>query len=175
MLLVNKRQILFRFGAFALLITLALGYIAYFHQTPGGAKVAPVKIPNFSTPPATSRQHPAEGDFFATYRLRWEQANSQEMNSLQNIVDDPAADKTDKTQANSLLLDLIREQQQETTITSLLQAKGFPQTAVALTPSSAVVLVKATTLDPVQAARIGDVVTTVTGLPPQDVSIIPQS
>ncbi len=175
MLLVNKRQILVRFGAFALLVMLALGYIAYFHQTTGGAGVAPVRIPNLSRSASGGGQVAPAGNFFATYRLRWEQANNLEMNSLQAIVDDPSAGKTEKTQANALLLDLIREQQQETAITSLLQAKGFPQTAVALTPSSAVVIVKAAALDRVQAARIGDVVTTVTGLSLQDVSIIPET
>lgn len=107
----------------------------------------------------------------SSIRLRRDQARSQERDVLERLRTQSATDGTASPEAEQALVEFAQRERKEAEAESLLAARGFKDGLVFLYPANAVVMV-GTDLDPVKAARVADTVSQVTGLPPENVSIM---
>lgn len=113
--------------------------------------------------------------YFAAARLRRAQSESRERAQLQQLSADGHASATLRAEAGQQLLQLEQLRQEETTAELILQAKGYAQSLVMLTPGGATVIVGASAFTATDAARVGQAVAQVAGLDPAQVQIIPHA
>ncbi|NLG86164.1 MAG: SpoIIIAH-like family protein [Firmicutes bacterium] len=104
-------------------------------------------------------------DFYVEQRLERERVRSQKIDTLREIIHNPATDEENRKEAHAQLLQITEELATEVEIEALIKAKDFPDALVYLHPDSVHVLVKVPELSAEQAAQIGDIVNKSLGLP----------
>ncbi len=166
-----KRPQVIRFAAFVTVLAVLLGYVVYHRTSPdtavsarGGSITAKAKANTTSLE-----------NYFVNFRMKRDQLMSKEEATLQALLKNPGISKAARSQASATLVRDTQELKQETRIEGLLSGRGFPLTAVTVTQNQVVVQVGAAQLSSKQVARIADTATMVTGLPPEDVVILPKS
>ena len=163
-----KRPQVIRFAAFVTVLAVLLGYVVYHRATPG----APVSANSHVTQTARQRLTALE-NYFTNYRMKRDQLMSKEIATLQALTTNSQVSKSARDQAAATMVQDTQELKAETRIEGLLAGRGFPLSAAAVTSHEVVVMVGGAKLTTGQVARIADTVTAVTGLPPQDVVILP--
>lgn len=126
---------------------------------------------------ATARSTTTGGTagYFAAAHLRRAQAESRELAELQQMAGDARATATVRAEAQQQILQLEQLRQEETTAELVLEAKGYPQSLVMLSPSTATVVVAASSFTAADAALVGQAVAQVAGMDPAQVQIVPRS
>ena len=111
-------------------------------------------------------------NFFVEYRIERDQARSEQINLLREMINNPNSDKKLKTKAQSQLLDITNNIEQEMEIESLIRARGY-QDGIAFIHNKSVEVVVATTgLKQSDVAKIGNIVTNTTDIALGDITII---
>ncbi|HHV56276.1 MAG TPA: SpoIIIAH-like family protein [Firmicutes bacterium] len=135
------------------------------------AKEAPAPAPESPAPEQEPGTKPPDGtapgkraDYYTEQRLERDRVRSQEMDTLREIVHNPNSDEGNRREAHTRLLFLSQQAAKEAEVEGLIKAKDFPDALVYLHQDSAHVLVKVPELTMQQAAQIGDIVATATGL-----------
>lgn len=184
MAMVFKRRQIVGFLVFLAIVATGVVFVARNWASVGregltGATLVAADAP-LRTAPAASRSAAAAGpaspsvDYFATAHLRRAQAESRELDQLQHLAGDAQAGATVRAEAEQQILQMEQSQAAEATAELVLQAKGYPQSLVMLSPSGATVVVGAARFDATDAARVGQAVAQVAGLDPAQVQIVPR-
>ncbi len=165
-----KRSQVVRFAAFVTVLAVLLGYVVYHRVNPGMAVSAN------NTVTAKTRQHLTKlENYFTNFRMNRDQLMSKEIATLKALTGNSQISKTARDQAAHTMVDDTRELKQEAQIEGLLAGRGFPLSAATVTSREVVVMVGGVELDSRQIAKIADTATVVTGLPPENVVILPKS
>jgi hypothetical protein len=162
-----KRPQIIRFAAFVTVLAVLLGYVVY-HRTSPQSPVA-----GLAAIPSAQRQLERAENYFTNYRLRRDQLMSKEIATLKALTQNPQISKTARNQAAATMVEDTDELTQETRIESILAGRGFPLSAATVTAHQIVVQVGGAQLNNRQVAQIANTVLDVTGMPPQDVVILP--
>lgn len=166
-----KRPQIIRFAAFVTVLAVLLGYVVYHRSEPGSQN-------RTATAPASqnaSQSLSSSENYFANYRMHRDQVMSQEIATLQKLIQEPSISSASKAEASKTMVRDTQEMKQEMEIEKLLSARGFPLAAVTVTQQSVEVVVGAGKLTTQQVAKIATTATQVTGLPPEDVVILPKN
>ncbi|MDA8193020.1 MAG: SpoIIIAH-like family protein [Thermaerobacter sp.] len=165
-----KRPQVIRFAAFVTVLAVLLGYVVYHRTSPETAST-----PLQTTLRAQSAAVQSLQNYFVNYRMQRDRVMSQEIATLKSLTGNPGISTPAKNQAALTLVRDTQELKQEMAMEGLLSGRGFPLSAATVTQGQVVVMVGATHLTSRQIAVIADTATQVTGLPPQDVVILPKS
>lgn len=111
-------------------------------------------------------------DFFVEYRVERDQARSEQINLLREMINNPNSDKELKAQAQKLLLNITNNIEKEMEIESLIRARGYEDGIAFIHDDSVEVVIATQGLERKDAAKIGDIVTNTTDIPRQEVTII---
>lgn len=167
-----NRSALVRFIAFLGVLAVLVGYVAYHHpSTPGSGGSQAASAPPSPTP-ASSRM---TANYFANLKQSRDQLMSHEIATLQGIIKNTSVSASARSQAE---LTLVQDQQswkQAMQVEGVLSGHGFPLAVVTLDPNSAQIVVGQARLTTQQVAQIADTTTQITGIPPQDIVIIPKT
>ena len=109
----------------------------------------------------------------AEAKVSREQVRSQNRETLQGIIDNESLSDEQKQEAVSQLVQMSELAEQEMAIETLLSSKGFSETVVNLTESSADVVVESSELTDANRAQIEDIVTRKTEIAPENIVITP--
>lgn len=165
-----KRPQIIRFAAFVTVLAVLLGYVVYHRTSPQSAVTA-----TGTTSKQAKHQLTKLENYFTNVRMKRDQLMSKEIATLEALTKNPGVSQNAKNQAVSTMVQDTQELKQETRIEGLLAGRGFPLSAATVTKHQVVVMVGAQKLTSQQVAKIADTATTVTGLSPQDVVILPKS
>ena len=113
-------------------------------------------------------------DFFTQYRMEREKTRGEEIDSYNQIINNPNTDSQSKKSAQEALLRLTQLKEQETQIEILLRGRGYADALACLQEDSAKVIVLAPGLKEADVAKIFDIVTSVTKLPPESIDVTPR-
>lgn len=113
-------------------------------------------------------------NFFVEYRLDRQRARGQRLELLREIINNPASEKEARNKAQQEILTISKNISRELELENLIRAKGFDDAIVFLEEDSANVVVKSENVTPEEATRICDLVARGTGIPEQNIIIIPQ-
>ncbi len=167
-----NRSALVRFIAFLGVLAVLVGYVAYHRpSTPGQAGSQTASAPP-RTASASSRM---TENYFANLKQSRDQLMSHEIATLEGIIKNSSVSTAARSQAE---LTLVQDQQswkQAMQVEGVLSGHGFPLAVVTLDPNSAQIVVGQSRLTTQQVAQIADTTTQVTGIPPQDIVIIPKT
>ncbi len=165
-----KRPQIIRFAAFVTVLAVLLGYVVY-HRTSPESQVA---IPGTQAARA-HRQVVNLENYFTNVRMKRDQLMSKEIATLQALTKNPGISQSARNQAAHTMVEDTQELKAEVRIEGLLVGRGFPLSAATVTSHQVVVMVGASTLTPTQVARIADTATSITGMSPEDVVILPKA
>lgn len=163
-----KRPQVIRFAAFVTVLAVLLGYVVYHRTTPGTAASAHLTVTRNARQRLTALEN-----YFTNYRMRRDQLMSKEITTLEALTSNGQISKSARDQAAATVVQDTQELKAETRIEGLLAGRGFPLSAATVTSHEVVVMVGGAQLSAGQVAKIADTVTAVTGMPPQDVVILP--
>ncbi|WP_051276580.1 SpoIIIAH-like family protein [Desulfovirgula thermocuniculi] len=113
--------------------------------------------------------------FFVDYRLDRERARSRQVEVLREVINNPQSSAEARKAAQEKLLALSQGMAQEVEVENLIRAKGFKDAAVYLDGKGATVVVRAAHITSEEARRIAELISRSTGVPEQNVVIIPRS
>ena len=111
-------------------------------------------------------------DFFVEYRIERDQARSEQINLLREMINNPNSDKELKNQAQTKLLAITNNLEEEMEIESLIQARGYKDGIAFIHDDSVEVIVAAEGLNRKDVAKIGDLITNTTSISLKDITII---
>lgn len=177
--MVVRRRTLIQFLLFLIIVSLLFSYVSWKRKgfSEETAKDATGQrgtvIPDESRPDGEPVAGKAEArDFFVEYRLEREDVRSQQLELLREVINNPNSDKEARRRAQEELLAMSRKIGQELEMENLIKAKGFQDVIVFLHEGTVEVIVKAQTLSPPEVAKVADIVTRVTGVRKEGISII---
>lgn len=116
-----------------------------------------------------------DDSFFIDYRLDRQQIRGQRLELLREIINNPSSDIQTRNQAQAEVMAIGKNISQEMELENLIRAKGFDDAAVFLEEDNVSVVVFSESLTTEQVARIGDLVARGTGIPEQNIIIIPRN
>ncbi len=115
--------------------------------------------------------HPAEASSFVEMRLERERTRSMQVEILREIVNNPNSTAEAREQAQSRLMEISDKLAAESEAEQLIAAQDFDDALVYLLQEDALVLVKCDELDDTRVARIASVVSRVTGLSWENITV----
>ena len=113
-----------------------------------------------------------EEDFFVEYRIERDQSRSEQINLLREMINNPNSDKELKAKAQSKLLALTNNIEEEMEIESLIRARGYQDGIAFIHNESVEVIVASESLNQQDVAKIGDLITNTTGIALEEITII---
>ncbi len=111
------------------------------------------------------------GNYFAETRLSREKSRSQTVEILREIVNNPNSTTEARGVAQDKLIEMSEKLSMESEAEQLLMGADYEEVLVYLMKDGALVLVKGEDIDEIQAAQIASVVSRVTGLSWERISI----
>jgi hypothetical protein len=165
-----NRSALVRFVAFLGVLAVLLGYVAY-HKTPSPA--------SGGTPSPTQAAGNVSQQMVANYIANLKQHRdsllTEEIATLKSVIADPSVSPAARRQAAASLVQDQAALQQDMKIEGILAAQGIDQVVAMVGTNGVQIIVGQTQLTPTQVGRIADTAIQVTGLPPEDVVIVPRT
>ncbi len=111
-------------------------------------------------------------NFFVSFRLEREQARSETLDILKELLENPQSDDDIKKRAQEKILAMSDRIEKEKEIESLIRARGYPEALAFLHDDAIDIIIKTEGLEREDVARIGDIVAKSTGLSFSNVTII---
>ena len=111
-------------------------------------------------------------DFFVEYRIERDQARSEQINLLREMINNPNSEEELKSQAQERLLQITDNIEQEMEVESLIRARGYEDGIVFIHDNSVEAIVANGDLEKEDIAKIGDLISNATGIPLQNITII---
>lgn len=112
------------------------------------------------------------GDFFVNFRLEREQARSETLEILKDLLENPETDKEIKRQAQEKILNMTSRIEREMEIESLIKARGYAEALAFLHNEAVDIIIQTNGLEREDVARIGDIVAKATGIRFSNITII---
>lgn len=135
-------------------------------------EIISVGVSETGAPAAGADGSSGQGDAFDEFRLEREQARSEQLDLLREVVNNPNLGEAARAQAVSLWLEITQEVAAEVDLENLIRAKGFADAVVVLQKGKAVVMVKAASLSKEDVLRVADLVVRVAGLEFEDITVM---
>ena len=109
-------------------------------------------------------------DFFIEYRLERDKIRSERSDLLRESIKNAKTDDS-RNQAQDIVLKMIAEKQKETEMESLIKSRGFADALVFIRENSVSAIIKTTSLSKEEVIQVADVISRVTGVKAEDISI----
>lgn len=109
-------------------------------------------------------------DFFTEYRLERERLRSQKFDVLREMVKE-ATSQDHKQQAQETILQLVKEKQREYEMENLIKARGFQDALVVIQDKNVSAVVKTQSFSRDEVIQVAEVISRVTGVRPEDITI----
>ena len=109
-------------------------------------------------------------DFFTEYRLEREKIRSERSDLLREGIKNAKNDDS-RGHAQDIVLKMIMEKQKEAEMESLIRARGFADSLVFIRENSVSAIIKANSLSREEVVQVADVISRVTGVKVEDISI----
>lgn len=109
-------------------------------------------------------------DFFIEYRLERDKIRSERSDLLRESIKNAKTDDS-KKQAQDIILKMIGEKQKETEMESLIKSGGFADALVFIRENSVSAVIKTTSLSQEEVIQVADVITRVSGVKAENISI----
>lgn len=109
-------------------------------------------------------------DFFIEYRLEREKIRSERSDLLRESIKNAKNDDS-RTRDQDIVLKMITEKQKETEMESLIKARGFTDCLIFIRENSVNAIIKANSLSREEVVQIADVISRVSGIKIEDISI----
>ena len=123
----------------------------------------------------TVLQETSVADFFVDFRKQREQARTEEIAMLEEIIERVSAPEESVKEADARKIELTRVMEQERMLEKLLVAKGFEDAAAFILDKSLTVAVKKAELSREDTAKIMELALRCTGLEADRIKIVPVS
>lgn len=120
----------------------------------------------------SSQKKEKNQDFFVQYRLDRDKARSEQINIYRDMINNPNADPSVKKDAQKSLLELTEHIEQEMEIESLIRAQNLGDALAYMHQNSIDIIIQTDRMNEKQAAIIGDIVTRITDLKEEEITII---
>ncbi len=114
----------------------------------------------------------APTDMFVEFRLQREQARSEQLDLLREVLNNPNLGAGSREEAAGLWLVITEAVAAEVDLENLIRAKGFADAVVVLDKGRATIMVKAASLTQADVLRIADLATRVAGLSFEDITVM---
>ncbi|WP_408954655.1 SpoIIIAH-like family protein [Natroniella sp. ANB-PHB2] len=111
-------------------------------------------------------------NFFVEYRMERDQARSEQINLLREMINNPNSDDKLKVQAQERLLQITNNIEKEMEIESMIRARGYNDGLAFLHDSSIELIIATEGLQKQDVAKIGDIVSNSTGISLGNITII---
>lgn len=115
-----------------------------------------------------------QGQFFVEFRLERERVRSRELDTLQQLINNPNVSKEAKTEAENKLLALQEKMEMELLVENAIKAQGFKNAILILQEDGALVIVDAPELSSQQVLLIAQIASQATGLRASQINISAQ-
>ena len=109
-------------------------------------------------------------DFFIEYRLERDKIRSERSDLLRESIKSAKNDES-MVRAQDIVLKMITEKQKETEMESLIKARGFADSLVFIRDNSVSAIVKTNSLSREEVVQVADVISRVSGVKVEDISI----
>lgn len=109
-------------------------------------------------------------DFFIEYRLERDKLRSERSDLLRESIKNAKTDDS-RNQAQDIILKMITEKQKETEMESLIKSRGFADALVFIRENSVSAIIKTTSLSKEEVIQVADVISRVSGVKAEDISI----
>lgn len=109
-------------------------------------------------------------DFFIEYRLERDKIRSERSDLLRENIKNAKTDDS-RNQAQTTILKMIAEKQKETEMESLIKSRGFADALVFVRENSVSAIIKTTSLSREEVVQVADVISKVSGMKSEDISI----
>ncbi|TDX48237.1 SpoIIIAH-like family protein [Orenia marismortui] len=111
-------------------------------------------------------------DFFIEYRMDRDQARSEQINLLREMINNPNSDKSLKSKAQERLLTLTNNIEKEMEIESLIRARGYEDGIAFIHDNSIELIIATTALKKQDVAKLGDIIKNSTKISLENITII---
>lgn len=122
------------------------------------------------TKPVTENVGPPVSDFFVEYRLERERVRSERSDVLRDMLRTARSEET-RGKAREQMLRLVLEKQREAEMENLIKARGFADALVFMRDNSVSAVVRAPTLSREEVVQVADVISRVSGVRAEDITI----
>lgn len=119
-----------------------------------------------------AKEENSDKEFFVQYRLERDKARQEQINNYRDMVNNPNTDPSVKKTAQEAMLRLTQHIENEMEIESLIRTRGFKDALAYMHESSIDLIIQTDGLTETEAAKIGDIVTRITDLRVEDITII---
>lgn len=115
-----------------------------------------------------------QGQFFVEFRLERERVRSRELDTLQQLINNPNVSSEAKTEAEKKLLALQEKMETELLVENAIKAQGFKNAILILQEDGALVIIDAPELSSQQILLIAQIASQATGLRASQINISTQ-
>ena len=164
---ISKKIVLVISGLFVIVMVLMLigsGYLLQARVDRSTAMQVAKNLPLEQVIPVNSP------DFFIEYRLEREKIRSERSELLRESIKNAKNDDS-RSRAQDIVLKMIMEKQKESEMESLIKARGFTDSLVFIRENSVNAIIKANSLSREEVVQIADVISRVSGVKIEDISI----
>ena len=109
-------------------------------------------------------------DFFTEYRLEREKVRSEQSDILRDVVKTAKNDEA-RQKAQDAVLKLVQERQRELEIENFIKAKGFNDAIIFIRNNSVSAIIRANSLSKDEVIQNADIISKVTGVKPEEITI----
>jgi stage III sporulation protein AH len=109
-------------------------------------------------------------DFFTEYRIERDKIRSERSDLLRESIKNAKSDDS-RAHAQDIVLKMITEKQKETEMENLIRARGFADSLVFIRENSVSAVIKATSLSREEVVQVADVISRISGIKVEDISI----
>jgi stage III sporulation protein AH len=113
-----------------------------------------------------------EDGFFTEARLDRELSRSEAKETLNELINNDKTDQDAKEKAQQQVLDMAKTTDLEATAEGLIKAKGFKDAVIYITDNKVNAMVKADGLTELEAAKIQEIITEITGIDATNIKIV---
>jgi len=111
-------------------------------------------------------------DLFIEFRLQRDQARSEQLDLLREVLNNANLGSAAKDQALGVWLRITQDLGLEVDMENLIRAKGFADAVVVLREGQATIMVKAASLTPEEVLRIADIAVRIAGIRFEDITVL---
>lgn len=122
------------------------------------------------TKPVEERLALSVPDFFTEYRLERDKIRSERFDVLRDMVKNSKSEEN-RQRVQEAILRLVQEKQREYEMENLIKARGFQDALVVIQDKSVNAIIKTQTFTRDEVAQVADVISRVTGVRPEDITI----
>lgn len=111
-------------------------------------------------------------DLFIEFRLQRDQARSEQLDLLREVLNNENLGSAAKDQALGVWLRITQDLGLEVDMENLIRAKGFADAVVVLREGQATIMVKAASLTPEEVLRLADIAVRIAGIRFEDITVL---